>query len=140
MRPVTRMLVRVSRWLDACMCTCISGSRRKSAPRWAASVSGGETGDGGSGRDSARKDANRQAAAAGGDARSLGSPVWVGVGGERVNGCGAAALMSALRRPCGSLNACGNVISGCTRAMDSMFTRSVSYGVVRVELVKVSQR
>ena len=66
--------------------------------------------------------------------------MWVGVGGERVNGCGAAALMSALRRPCGSLNACGNVISGCTRAMDSMFTRSVSYGVVRVELVKVSQR
>ena len=71
---------------------------------------------------------------------SLGSSAWVGVGGERVHGCGASAFTSALRRPCGSLNACGNVISGGTRAMDSMFTLLVSYGVVRVELVKVSQR
>ena len=54
---------------------------------------------------------------------SLGSPVWVEVGGERVNGCRAAALMSALRRPCGSLNACGNVVSGRTRATDGMFTQ-----------------
>ena len=71
---------------------------------------------------------------------SLGSPVWVGVGGERLHGCGAAAFMSALRRPCGSLNACGNVISGCTGARDGMCPRSVRCGVVRVKLVKVSQR
>ena len=51
---------------------------------------------------------------------SLGSPVWVEVGGERVNGCRAAALMSVLRRPCGSLNACGNVVSGRTRATDGI--------------------
>ena len=71
---------------------------------------------------------------------TLGSPVWVGVGGERVHRCGAAALTSALRRRCGSLNACGNVISGRARAAYSMFTQSVSCGVVRVKLVKVSQR
>ena len=29
---------------------------------------------------------------------TLGSPVWVGVGGERVHGCRAAALMSSLPR------------------------------------------
>ena len=52
---------------------------------------------------------------------SLGSSAWVGVGGERVHGCGAAALTSELRRRCGSLNACGNVISGRTRATDTMF-------------------
>ena len=54
---------------------------------------------------------------------SLGSPAWVGVGGERVHGCRAAALMSALRRRCESLNACGDVVSGRTRATGSMFTR-----------------
>jgi len=54
---------------------------------------------------------------------SLGSPVWVGVGGERVNGCGTAVLTSALRRPCGSLNACENVVSGRARATDGMFTQ-----------------
>ena len=53
----------------------------------------------------------------------IGSPVWVEVGGERVNGCRAAALMSALRRPCGSLNACGNVVSESTRVPDGMFTQ-----------------
>ena len=71
---------------------------------------------------------------------SLGSSAWVGVGSERVHGCGAAALMSALRRRSGSLNACGNVISGCTGARDGMCPRSVRCGVVRVKLVKVSQR
>ena len=54
---------------------------------------------------------------------SLGSSACVGVGGERVHGCGAAALTSELRRRCGSLNACGDVVSGRTRTMDSMFTR-----------------
>ena len=54
---------------------------------------------------------------------SLGSPAWVGVGGERVHGCRAAALTSALQRRCGSLNDCGDVVSGRTRAMDGMFTR-----------------
>ena len=54
---------------------------------------------------------------------SLGSPAWVGVGGERVHGCRAAALMSALRRRCESLNACGDVVSGRTQATGSMFTR-----------------
>ena len=49
---------------------------------------------------------------------SLGSPAWVGVGGERVHGCRAAALMSALRRRCGSLNACGDVVNGRIRATD----------------------
>ena len=63
---------------------------------------------------------SRLLAATGG---KLGSPVWVEVGGERVNGCRAAALMSALRRPCGSLNACGNVVSERTRATDGMFTQ-----------------
>ena len=52
---------------------------------------------------------------------SLGSSAWVGVGSERVHRCGAAALMSALQRRSGSLNACGNVISGRTRATDTMF-------------------
>ena len=54
---------------------------------------------------------------------SVGSPAWVGVGVERVHGCRAAALTSALQRRCGSLNACGDVVSGRTRTMDSMFTR-----------------
>ena len=71
---------------------------------------------------------------------SLGSSAWVGVGSERVHGCGAAALISALRRRSESLNACGNVISGRARPTDSMLTQSVSCGVVRVKLVKVSQR
>ena len=54
---------------------------------------------------------------------SLGSPAWVGVDGERVHGRGAAALTSALRRRCRSVNACGNVVSGRTRATDGMFAR-----------------
>ena len=52
---------------------------------------------------------------------SLGSSAWVGVGGERVHRRGAAALTSALRRRCRSLNACGDVVSGRTRATDTMF-------------------
>lgn len=54
---------------------------------------------------------------------SLGSSAWVGVGSERVHGCGAAALMSALRGRSGSLNACGDMVSGRTRAKDGMVTR-----------------
>ena len=63
---------------------------------------------------------SRLLAATGG---KLGSPVWVGVGGERVHGRMAAALMSALWRRCRSLNACGDVVSGRTRATDGMFTQ-----------------
>ena len=54
---------------------------------------------------------------------SLGSPAWVGVCGERVHGRRAAALTSALRRRCRSLKACGDVVSGRTRATDGMVTR-----------------
>ena len=54
---------------------------------------------------------------------SLKSPAWVGVDSERVHGCGAATLMSALRRRCRSLNACGDMVSGRTRATDGMVTR-----------------
>ena len=79
---------------------------------------------------------SRLLAATGG---KLGSPVWVGVGGERVHRRMAAALMSALWRRCRSLNACGDVVSGRTRATDGKFTR-LCCGVVRVELVLVSQR
>ena len=79
---------------------------------------------------------SRLLAATGG---KLGSPVWVGVGGEKVHGRMAAALMSALWRRCRSLNACGNVVSGRTRATDGKFTL-LCCGVVRVELVLVSQR
>ena len=79
---------------------------------------------------------SRLLAATGG---KLGSPVWVGVGGEKVHGRMAAALMSALWRRCRSLNACGDVVSGRRRATDGKFTR-LCCGVVRVELVLVSQR
>jgi len=54
---------------------------------------------------------------------SLASPAWVGVGSERVHGRRAAALTSALRRRCKSLNACGDVVSGRSRATDGMLTR-----------------
>ena len=60
------------------------------------------------------------------------SPVGVGVGGQGVRGCLAAAIGSALRRRCRSLYACGDVVSGCTWARDGVNARLVQRGGVRV--------
>ena len=71
---------------------------------------------------------------------SVGSPAWVGVGGERVHGCGAAALTSALRRRGSSLCARGDAVSVCTRARDDVDSRLVQCGGSQSELVWVSKR
>ena len=71
---------------------------------------------------------------------TLGSPAWVGVGGERVHGRGAAALTSALRRRGSSLCAGGDAVSVCTRARDDVDARLMQCGDSQSELVWVSKQ
>ena len=71
---------------------------------------------------------------------SLGSSVWVGVGGERVHSCGAAALTSVLRCHCNSLYTCWDAVSGRGRARDGVAVKPVQRGGCPNELVSVSKR
>ena len=93
------------------MCVCAYRVRDEKAHlARAAFAGGGEANDVGSGRGSAPKDVQHRAATAGGDERKLRvTCVGRSVCGERVHGRRAAALTSALRRRCRSLNACGDV-------------------------------
>ena len=68
------------------------------------------------------------------------SPVRVGVGGQGVPSCPAAAESSALRRCCGSLYACGDVVSGCIRARDGVNARLEQRSAGQSELVMDSNR
>ena len=68
-------------------------------------------------------------------AASVGPPARVGVGGKRVHGYLSAALTSALRRRCGHLHACWDVVSGCSRARNGVDVRPVQRGACQSELV-----
>ena len=61
-------------------------------------------------------------------AASVGPPVRVGVGGWGVHGYLSAMLTSALRWLGGSLYACWEAVSGCSRGRDGVHVRPVQLG------------
>ena len=67
-------------------------------------------------------------------------PARLGVVGEGVHGCPEATVGSALGRRYSSLFACGDAVSGCTRARDGVHTRRERHGGGWSELVMDSRR